>query len=206
MPSTWSEVEDARLMAMVEEAMAEDVGNNTSNFRPRAVLWKQVAEKLGTGRTPAECLGRWSLFNPNIVTEDWTEAEDLALIESIKRTPITAMGWSRRATELAEIHGYGGSRRRSGQDVCRRWLKHLSRSIDSSQLVNFYPLHEARAANQMHAQTIALTRSPAVCRCCRVPDCGIKRKREVSASGASPHQAQNGGSGPPTPYYPMSTA
>lgn len=117
--SSWTPADDEALIALVEEYTLQSMGTS------HASLWKRVAERLGQSRTPAVCRGRWSLFNPHVVQSDWTEAEDLALIESIRAKPVASIGWSRRAAELATVHRYGGARRRLGQDVCRRWVKVL---------------------------------------------------------------------------------
>jgi hypothetical protein len=141
--SSWTTADDNALIALVEEYTLQAMGT------PHASLWKRVAERLGHSRTPAVCRSRWSLFDPHVVQSDWTEAEDLALIESVRTKPIASIGWSRRAAELAVLHRYGGARRRLGQDVCRRWVKVLQPRC--APLLAHMPL--AGVQKQMHVSS-----------------------------------------------------
>ena len=71
--SPWTEDEEDRLVALAEEFEEHD--------------WCTIAERLGTNRTPIECLRHYQQnFNSDMVRSgDWTPDEDKALMEAVAR-------------------------------------------------------------------------------------------------------------------------
>jgi len=101
----FSKTEDQHLLALVKEHKGHD--------------WVSVAQKLGTNRTPAQCLKRYQRsLNTSMMRGKWTAEEDKQLREAVRR--YGQKNWQQVAHCLKD---------RTGQQCLHRWQKTLNPDI-----------------------------------------------------------------------------
>lgn len=146
--SRWTDEEDEKLKAVVEHLFDEvdnivrDVVTSKSKRTKKATKlvkplekdkirdldWAKVADKVGTGRTSAECLRRYNKVIGSRSTEPasalkgpWTADEDAKLM-----TLVTENGPKKWSQIAAELPG------RIGKQCRERWHNHLNPNISKS--------------------------------------------------------------------------
>lgn len=111
----WTSDEDKHLLLLIQK-------NGIHN-------WSYVAEKLGTKRTPFQCLARYQRsLNASILKRDWTEDEDAQL-----RSAVESFGESNWQAVASVIEG------RTGTQCSNRWKKTL---LPARQRVGKWSINE----------------------------------------------------------------
>lgn len=97
--------------------------------------WQKISDKI-EGRSPLQCLHRWSkILKPGLIKGPWTKEEDSLLTEWVE-----AQGPNKWAQAASAIKG------RSGKQIRERWFNHLDprlkhskwTSSEDEQIFNLY--------------------------------------------------------------------
>ena len=100
--SIWTKEEDLLLVQLADSS--------------GCVGWREIANQLGTGRTPVQCFQRYQKsLNTQLITSKFSEREDAKLIELM--TKRSEVNWGIIAAELGGTH--------TGAQVARRWRSAL---------------------------------------------------------------------------------
>jgi hypothetical protein len=84
--------------------------------------WQKISDKI-EGRSPLQCLHRWSkILKPGLIKGPWTKEEDSLLTEWVE-----AQGPNKWAQAAAVIKG------RSGKQIRERWFNHLDPRLKHSK-------------------------------------------------------------------------
>eukprot|EP00300_Choanocystis_sp_HF-7_P014308 c18643_g1_i1.p1 GENE.c18643_g1_i1~~c18643_g1_i1.p1 ORF type:complete len:659 (+),score=113.20 c18643_g1_i1:117-2093(+) len=103
--AAWTAAEDKRLILIAQQNSARK--------------WEEIAKKLGTKRSPLQCLMRYQRsLNTQILKSKWTKQEDERLTEAIQQ-----YGTSNWQQIAACLEG------RTGQQCLHRWMKSVNPNI-----------------------------------------------------------------------------
>lgn len=101
--------------------------------------WKQVADKVGNGRTRAQCAHRWQkVLNPDLKKGSWTSEEDELLTKAVEQVGVDK--WSEVAAKVPQ---------RNGKQCRERWYNHIRPEVvktpwtekEDEIIVDLFKLH-----------------------------------------------------------------